>query len=266
LSDRKSREWNSSAYHRVSGPQLEWGKRVVARLELRGGETLLDAGCGTGRITEELLQRLPNGRIVGVDLSHNMLRRADSYLGPGFGKRISFIVADLQKLPFEAAFDVIFSTAAFHWVPDHDKLFRSLYCALRPGGCMEAQCGGGPNLQCLRSRVSALSASLPYAVFLANYRDGWVFSDAETAARQLESAGFIEVKTWLEPAPTSFPDAQQYCEFIANVVLHRRLKRLPQPSLRQEFLEELARQAAADDPPFELDYWRLNLSARKALT
>jgi hypothetical protein len=113
--------------------------------------------------------------------------------------------------------------------------------------------------------VSALSASPRYAVFLANYRDRWVFSDAKTAARQLESAGFIEVKTWLEPAPTSFPDAQQYCEFIANVVLHRRLERLPQPSLRQEFLEELARQAAADDPPFELDYWRLNLSARKAL-
>jgi trans-aconitate 2-methyltransferase len=238
----------------------------VARLELGGGETLLDAGCGTGRITEELLKLLPTGRIVGVDLSQNMLRRADSSLGAEFGNRIGWVAADLQKLPFEAAFDVIFSAAVFHWVPDHDKLFRSLYCALRPGGSMEAQCGGGPNLQCLRSRVSALSVSTRYALFLANYHDGWVFSDAETAARQLESAGFIAVKTWLEPAPTSFPDAQQYCDFIANVVLHRRLERLPQPSLRQEFLEELARQAAADDPPFELDYWRLNLSARKALT
>lgn len=264
MSDRKSREWNSSAYHRVSAPQLEWGKRVVARLELRGGETLLDAGCGTGRITEELLQLLPNGRIVGVDLSQNMLRTAESHLRPRFGKHISFVSADLQKLPFDAAFDVIFSTAAFHWVPDHDKLFSSLYRALRPGGRLEAQCGGGPNLERLRKRVSALSASPPYAAFLANYRDGWVFSGVETAARQLQNSGFMEVQTWLEAAPTSFPDHEEYCEFIANVVLHRRLERLPEPNLRQQFLEVLARQAAADDPPFELDYWRLNLSARKA--
>jgi trans-aconitate 2-methyltransferase len=265
LTDATSREWNSRTYHRVSGPQLEWGKRVVARMALNGGETLLDAGCGTGRITRELLQRLPHGRVVAVDLSHNMLHTAQFDLHSEFADRISFVAADLESLPFEAAFDVVFSTAAFHWIPDHNQLFRSLYRTLRPGGRMEAQCGGERNLERLRNRVSALSASPPYGTFLANYCDAWVFSDAETAARRLANAGFVEVKTWLEPAPTSFTDGEQYREFIANVILHRRLEKIPQTSWREKFLDELTSEAAADDPPFELDYRRLNLSARRAL-
>lgn len=262
-SKSQAREWNSSAYHRVSGPQFDWGKKVVGRVTLRGNETLLDAGCGTGRLTEELLEQLPNGRVIGVDLSQNMLETAHQRLGPRFGKHITFIVADLQMLPFEAAFDGIFSTAAFHWVPDHDQLFRNLYEALRTGGWVEAQCGGGPNIGRLRKRVAELSASRRFAPFLANYRDSWVFSDAETAAARLRRAGFVEVKTWIEPAPTRFETKQRFREFLATAVLHRHLERLPEEKLRQRFLTDLADAAALDDPPLELDYWRLNLSAHK---
>ncbi|MBZ5704828.1 MAG: methyltransferase domain-containing protein [Acidobacteriia bacterium] len=255
-----SREWDSSAYHRLSGPQLSWGKKVLARVHLRGDETLLDAGCGSGRLTGELLEALPHGRVVGVDLSQNMLRTAREHLATRFGDRALWVAADLQDLPFVRAFDGIFSTAAFHWVLDHDKLFRSLYGALRPRGWLRAQCGGGPNLERLRKRTAVLAASPKYAPFLGGYAEPWTYSDAGTAAERLRRAGFVAVDTGLEPALTVLEDAGKYSEFVRTVILHRHLERIPDARLRGEFLAELTRQAAADDPPYSLDYWRLNLS------
>ncbi len=177
----QTREWDATAYHRLSEPQVSWGKKVLAGLKLRGNELLMDAGCGTGRLTAELLQHLPEGRVVGVDLSQNMLATAHHNLGAQFGSRVQFVAADLQALPFEQAFEGIFSTAAFHWVPDHRRLFRSLFRALRPGGWLRAQCGGGPNLARLRMRMDALMAASKYAPFFAAFCDPWVYNDAETA-------------------------------------------------------------------------------------
>jgi trans-aconitate 2-methyltransferase len=257
-----SREWNSSEYHRLSGPQVSWGKKVLSRLRLRGDEVLLDAGCGTGRLTAELLQALSHGRVIAVDLSQNMLHGARDYLMPQFGERVRFVAADVQELPFERAFDGVVSTAAFHWVLDQDRLFRSLYRTLRQGGWLEAQCGGGPNLARLRKRMAGLAATPKYAPFLADFEEPWVYADAQTAAATLQRAGFIDVETGLEPAPTLFDDVQHYSEFIKTVILRTHLERIPDADLRAQYVSELAGQAGSDDPPFLLDYWRLNLSAK----
>jgi trans-aconitate methyltransferase len=169
----QTREWDSTAYHRLSEPQVSWGKKVLSRLKLRGNELLMDAGCGTGRLTAELLQDLPQGRVVGVDLSQNMLVRARDHLIPQFGSRAHFVAADLQALPFGRAFNGIFSTAAFHWVPDHSRLFSALFGVLRPDGWLRAQCGGGPNLARLRARMDALMTSPRYSRFFGQFRDPW---------------------------------------------------------------------------------------------
>jgi len=258
----KIREWDATAYHRLSGPQVSWGKKVLSGLKLRGDELLMDAGCGTGRLTAELLEDLPRGRVVGVDLSQNMLVTARDDLGPQFGIRVHFVVADLQDLPFERAFDGIFSTAAFHWVPDHSRLFRGLFRALRFGGWLRAQCGGGPNLARLRKRMDGLMARAKYARYFAQFRDPWVYNNPETAADVMRRAGFIEVETSLEPALTVLENAETYSEFVRTVILRRHLREIPDPAIRDEFVAELARQAALDDPPFSLDYWRLNLAGR----
>ena len=235
---------------------------MLERLSLRGDETVLDAGCGTGKLTAELLALLPGGRVVAVDLSQNMLEQAEKHLTPAFGGRVTLVAADLQHLPFQYAFDGIFSTAAFHWVLDHDGLFRHLHDALKPGGWLCAQCGGGPNLARLRKRVAALSATPKFARFLRDYKEPWEFANAETAAVRLLRAGFVEVETSVEAAPLVLSDAEDYRQFIVTMVLHRHLERLSQPALREEFLGQLVEQAEADDPPFLMDYWRLNLSGR----
>ena len=258
-----SREWNADVYHRVSAPQVSWGKKVLGRVSLRGDETILDAGCGTGLLTHDLLEALPRGRVVGIDLSRNMLATASEHLGPRFGDRVEFVCCDLLRLPFDNAFDGIFSTAAFHWVLDHDQLFANLYRALRPGGWLCAQCGGGPNIARLLKRVEELTATPAYAPHLRNFRLPCEFSDAETAARRMAQAGFTEIETNLEETPTYMQSPEEYRKFVENIILHRHLERLPTSDLRHEFMNEVVRQAEADNPPFFLDYWRLNLQGRK---
>jgi len=255
-----SREWNSDVYHRLSQPQVSWGKKVLGRLQLRGNEIVLDAGCGTGRLTAELLEALPQGRVVGIDLSQNMLGSAREHLHGNFTDRIRLVAADLLHLPFTAVFDGVVSTAAFHWVLDHETLFGNLRRALRPGGWLEAQCGGGPNLTILRQRADALAATAKFSPFFVGFREPWLFQNAEEAAAMLRHAGFTNVRTSLESAPTILDDAKQYKEFVRNIILRRHLEQLPAVELRGQFIENLTQQAEADDPPFLLDYWRLNLS------
>lgn len=257
-----SREWNSDAYHRLSSPQVSWGKKVLSRLRLRGDELVLDAGCGTGRLTADLLEALPRGRVIGIDLSQNMLRSAREHLRQ-FGTQVSLVACDLLYLPFQRAFDGIVSTAAFHWVLDHDRLFTNLYNALIPGGWLEAQCGGGPNIRRLRDRADALAATPKFAPFFAGFREPWLYQDAEGAAASLGRAGFTNVETSIESAPTALESANEYREFVPNIILRRHLQNLPSDELRKEFVERLTEEAASDDPPFLLDYWRLNLRGKR---
>ena len=258
-----SREWDSSAYDRISGPQFSWGKKVLERVCLRGNERVLDAGCGTGKLTAELLAGMPEGHVTGLDVSRNMLRGARENLQPRFAPRVTFVAADLQHLPFDQAFDGIFGTAAFHWVSDHDLLFRSLFRAIRPGGWLVAQCGGAGNLERFLARVTELSGTPPYSAHVGNYHHSWTFADPRTTATRLEAAGFIRVDTSLEPAPTRFENKAQFSEFASKVILHRFLDHLPGEAARRQFMGDVANAAAQDDLPFELDYWRLNLAARK---
>jgi trans-aconitate methyltransferase len=256
-----SREWNSNVYHRLSAPQVSWGKKVLARLKLCGDERILDAGCGTGRLTAELLESLPRGRVVGIDLSQNMLRSASEHLAT-FSDRLRLIACDLLHLPFEHAFDGIVSTAAFHWVLDHDLLFQNLRRALVPGGWLEAQCGGGPNLATLRNRANELAVTPAFEKFFTGFREPWLYQNAEEAADSLRRAGFVDVETSVEPAPTLLDNAGHYSEYVRNIILRRHLQNIPDESAREKFIQGLTEQARKDDPPLLLDYWRLNLRGR----
>jgi trans-aconitate 2-methyltransferase len=258
-----AREWNADDYHRLSAPQFQWGQRVLSELELRGDECVLDAGCGTGKLTRILLQSLPRGRVVGLDLSRNMVQHAQQDLHPDFDDRAQFVAADLVTLPFRNCFDGIFSTASFHWVLDHDGLFRNLYEALRPAGWLHAQCGGYRNLDRLRQRVSTLSRAPEFSNWLGTFPEPWLFSDAESAASRLRAAGFEGIETSLEQAPFTAPSDREFQQYLRTFVLHRHLELLPAEDLRAAFVRKLADVSAHDNPPWTLDYWRLNMRAHK---
>lgn len=254
-------DWNAARYHDVSSPQQAWGRRVLERLPLTGTEHVLDLGCGTGRITQELRQRLPRGRVVGADRSEAMLRSAAPWLRE-HAAGVTLVQADGAALPFRRAFDAVFSTATFHWILDHAALFRSIITALRPGGRLVAQCGGGANLAMLRARADGLRREPRRARYFEDWPEPWYYADVESTRRRLTAAGFVDIDVSLEEAPTPFADAAQFQEFVATVVARPYLARLPQ-SEHKLFLAELALKAAADSPPFTLDYWRLNIAARR---
>lgn len=257
-----SREWNAAAYDRSSKPQFHWGQKVLSQLSLRGDECVLDAGCGSGRLTRVLAEGLPRGRVVGLDLSRNMVQLARQNLAD-LGPRVEFVAADLAALPFNACFDGIVSTAAFHWVLDHDALFANLFAALRPNGWLHAQCGGGPNLARLRSRVKQLAATPDFSPRLGDFPEPWFFADTENAAVRLRSAGFVEVETSLEEAPVHVSSADEFKDYLRTFILHQHLESLPDEAERAKFVDHLATAHANDDPPWTLDYWRLNLRGRK---
>lgn len=256
-------EWDAASYHRIARPQTSWGESVLSRLTLRGDETVMDAGCGTGRLTAELLDRLPRGRVIAVDGSENMLRQAEVYLSPRYGDRVTFLRTDLTALAVDEPVDAIFSTATFHWITDHALLFRRLYAALKPNGRLEAQCGGQGNLDRVLHAAAPLMASPRYAAYFEGWMGPWEFAGEAATTRRLRDAGFTDVAVSMEERPTIISNADEYREFLATVIFRLHLERLPDASSRADFLGELTEQASRSDTPFLLDYQRLNLTAQR---
>jgi trans-aconitate 2-methyltransferase len=243
-------DWNAASYDKVADPQARWGAEVLARLPLEGDETVLDAGCGTGRVTELLLARLPGGRVVALDASATMLEQARGRLAR-FDDRVTYVQADLERpLPIAEPVDAVLSTATFHWVLDHDALFANLAAVLRPGGWLVAQCGGFGNVDTLLRIATEVHPG---------FHREHNFQTAEATRARLEQTGFDRIETWLSPAPTSFDTPDQFEAFLETVCLRTFIAELPAEA-RPAFVREVA----ARLPERTLDYVRLNITARRA--
>jgi trans-aconitate 2-methyltransferase len=218
---------------------------VLERLVLDGDEVILDAGCGTGRVTAMLLDRLPRGRVVALDASKRMLEEASRNLA-AYSGRVDFVEADLvNPLPIPGPLDGVFSTATFHWVPDRDALYRNLAEVIRPGGQLVAQCGGAGNLDSVGAALEAHGLRWP----------GWAFDDPESTGGALADAGFVDIQAWLNPEPTNFASREEMAEYLRTVVLRTYLEAAPEDE-REALLE-----GVLDLLGLELDYVRLNIVA-----
>jgi trans-aconitate 2-methyltransferase len=245
----QTREWDGRSYDRISTPMEELGREALARLPLRGDEVVIDAGCGSGRITELLLKRLPRGRVIALDASSSMVKAARERL-----KGIDVRLVDLLELELQEPVDAILSTATFHWIADHERLFRRLRAALRPGGRLVAQCGGEGNIEILRGRAGAICASEPYAEHFRGWRAPWNYAGPLETRRRLLDAGFSLAECWLSPAPKQ---PEQAREFLATIVLGPHVQLLPQ-KLREPFMDDVLDELGE---PVIIDYVRLNIDA-----
>lgn len=245
------RDWDAETYDRVSDPQFQWGMEVLDRLALSGDEFVLDAGCGSGRVTAKLLDRLPDGRVLAVDGSPSMLAKAREALGD----RVAYMEADLSALEVPEPVDVVFSTATFHWIPDHAVLFERIREALVPGGRLHAQCGGAGNVASHAQAIATVASRPEFAPHYEQMPVIWNFATAEDTAELLEAAGFTEVECSLEPKPL---EPENPREFTRTVTLGPHLATLPE-GLRDPFIDAVL---AESPEPLRLDYVRLNMQAR----
>lgn len=244
------REWDARTYDSLPLPHLGWGQRTLARLPLRGDERVLDAGCGTGRDTEGLLARLPQGRVVAVDGSVRMLEQLRERLA-GRLDRVEVVHADLtEPLPFEGEVDAVFSVAAFHWIDDHAALFASLAARMRPGARLVTECGGRGNIAVVNVAVAAALGS--------GRTDLWEFAGVEDTRRRLADAGFTDVDVRLRPDPARFEPGEQLESFLATVVLGAHLDAMAEDE-REPFVKAVAGRLA--EPV--VDYVRLEVSATR---
>ena len=239
-------DWDAATYDRLPIPMTGWGLEVLERLELRGDETVLDAGCGTGQVTEALRERLPRGHVIALDASPSMIAKAVERLG---ADRMTYLTHDLMEpIPIDPV-DAILSTATFHWVPDHDRLFANLAAVLEPGGQLVAQCGGWGNLE----RVNA-AAERAAAIDLATTK---TYPTPEETWTRLEAEGFVDIETWLQEAPVELP-AEELEPYLRTVILSGEVaKRSPADA------DELVHAVATELGEPLIDYVRLNITARR---
>jgi trans-aconitate 2-methyltransferase len=256
-------DWDAARYQRVAEPHARWGASVLDRLRLAGDEVVLDAGCGSGKVTAQLLERLPRGRLIAVDSSPAMLAEAHTTLA-AFEAQVSYVQTDLLELDraiTEQKVDAVFSTATFHWIDDHPRLFRALHQVLRQAGQLVSQFGGSSNLAELMRATDTVSLREPYREHLAGKKLWRYYASPDQTRARLQEAGFAEIDTWLEDSPQTFATETEFTEFARTVNLRNHLNALP-PERRDAFAEEVAQQVRATMGAYTLDYVRLNADAR----
>jgi len=252
MSAATGKDWDAATYDRVSDPQLSWALEQLDRLELGGDEVVLDAGCGSGRVTALLADRVPRGRVYAVDVAPSMVEHARTALGD----RATVLCQDLVELDLPEPVDAAFSNATFHWIPDHDRLFAGLHRILKPGGRLVAQCGGIGNIDAFRVAADSVAGEEPFDQYFVGWRKPWNYATAEDTSVRLENAGFADMRCWLEPKRVEPGDPRS---FVRTVCLVRHLDPLP-ANLHGPFIDRVL---ARVGEPLVLEYVRLNMTARR---
>jgi trans-aconitate 2-methyltransferase len=241
--------WDAETYDRTSKPQQRWANEVISRLiGIERDATVLDVGCGTGRVTEHLARLVPAGRVLAIDASEDMVELARERLG----ERAEVRRCDVLDLDLDAEVDVVFSTATLHWVTDHDALWPVLARALKPGGRLEVQCGGEGNIETVREVIDEAAAAV--GADLEGFSP-WTFASPEDTETRLRAAGFTEIKCWLAEEP-AFPEETE--AFVRTSILAAHLERLAEAD-REPFVAAVMQRVR-----LPLDYVRLNVSAVRA--
>jgi trans-aconitate 2-methyltransferase len=240
--------WDAQTYDRTSTPQQAWASDVLARLEgIRADATVLDVGCGTGRVTELIARMVPEGRVLAIDASAEMAELA----GERLGARVEVRCLDVLELDLNGEVDAIVSTATLHWVSDHERMWERLARALRARGRLEVQCGGRGNIARVREAIASAAESFPEVKGFSP----WNFAGPEETEQRLAACGFEQVSCSLQERPT-WPDATD--DFVRTSILAAHFERLD-PDRREPFAR-----AVLERVELPLDYVRLNISARRA--
>jgi trans-aconitate 2-methyltransferase len=255
--------WNAEVYDRIGKPMRRWAQQVIDDLKLAGDETVLDAGCGSGSVTFDLLERLPRGKIYAVDASAEMIASLTKAIEERGVTNVVPIHASLTDFTLPEQVNRVFSNAVFHWIPDDDALFGCLFRAAKPGAKLRAQCGGYGNNAHVLAAVAAVRKDDRFAPYLDGFSDSKKYRTPEEAKESLERAGFRDVRASLFDAPVPFDDLAEAALYVKTILLRDHVARLPGDlgdQYAQAVVEETVRRWGA---PYTADYVRLDMWATR---
>jgi trans-aconitate methyltransferase len=258
-----SHGFDGAKYAQASTHQKQWGTALVDDLDLSGTEYILDLGCGDGAVTAQLADRVPQGRVVGIDASASMLQAATKHSR----SNLFFERTDIAALDHESAFDVVFSNATLHWVLDHDRLLRAIHRALRPGGIARLNFAGDGNCQYFFQAVRETIAREQYARLFQGFQWPYFMPRVEAYREQAGTAPFGRCEIWGENADRYFPDEAALVRwidqpaivpFLAFVAGHEQ-----RAAFRGEVVERTLALTKQDDGRCFETFRRINLLAEK---
>ncbi len=264
MSETPRTDWNAAVYDRIGTPMRGWAQQVIDDLELRGDETVLDAGCGSGSVTLDLLRKLPDGKVYAVDSSPEMTANLEKELAERGITNVVALTASLAGFTLPEQVDAVFSNAVFHWIPDDDGLFGSLARATKPGGRLRAQCGGTGNIARPTEATHAVEKRVPYSEYISGDSEFRKYRSVEEARAAMERNGWRDVRGNLFEVPVTFDDEDAAALYLRTIILRPQVVVLPE-ELSDRFVRDvIAETVERFGAPFIADYVRLDLWATRA--
>jgi len=240
--------WNAAEYAANSAVQHSWAREIIARLNFRGDERLLDVGCGDGKITAEIARALPRGQVLGVDASPEMIGFAKKSFPPSKNTNLTFEICDARRLGNIAGnFNVVFSNAALHWVDDHEAVLQGAACVLKPGGRLIISCGGKGNAHDVYLALRPEMRLERWRPFFRKMPMPYFFYSSDDYKKWLPKYGFKSGSAHLVPKDAAYAGADGFATWIRTTWIPF-VQRVPE-NLREEFIANVTRRYLAKHPP-----------------
>lgn len=231
--------WNASEYEKYSNGQKKWADELLAKLNLEKGMSVLDIGCGDGRITAEIAKRIPESFVIGVDSSESMIELAAEKYPSSDYRNLSFEVMDAKNLTFINKFDVVFSNAALHWVDDHRLVLKGINKSLKSGGRILIQTGGKGNAAAAFEILEEMTSIAEWHTYLAGIKSPYNFLSAADYEVMIPEAGFQPLRIEILKKDMVHDGLNGFMGFIRTTWLPYTL-RIPEEK-RERFIADAAK-------------------------
>ncbi len=195
--------WDAKDYAKHSSVQQDWAKELASKLSLNGYESVLDIGCGDGKITADIATQIHKGRVIGMDNSKDMIELASMNFPRETYPNLSFQIGDASHLPFKEEFDVVFSNAALHWIKDHKPIISGIKNSLKPNGRILLQMGGKGNAASILAILDTLLEEKEWNTYFAGFEFPYGFHDTADYKSWLHEAGLTPLRVELIPKDMS---------------------------------------------------------------